>query len=152
LLQFSYNPCGKPSLTEAVAGTDLKFNMSHSHDVALYAVALGREVGIDVEFIRDELASLEVAERFLQHRDVALLRAMPLMARTRAFFDQWTRMEAYIKAQGRSLADPVDDFPPRGSAFEPPQWSLVQLSPGIGYRAALAIQGRLRLVRCWKWS
>ncbi len=65
LIRFVYNEYGKPALSED--GGSLRFNASHSHGVALYACTLGREVGVDIELLRDDFASLEVAERFCSY-------------------------------------------------------------------------------------
>jgi 4'-phosphopantetheinyl transferase len=156
LLRFSYDRYGKPSLIGETGGDDkpLRFNVSHSNGVALYAVTTGREVGVDVEFVREDFASLEIAERFFSRHEVAALRAVAAGARASAFFDCWTRKEAYIKGRGEGLSHPLHLFtvslaPGQPAALlcteddaeEAARWSLVQLFPGAGYRAALAVQG-----------
>ena len=76
LLRFSYDGYGKPGLSEA-AGGRLRFNVSHSNGLALYAVTAGREVGIDIESVREDFASLEVAARFFSAQEVSALRFPP---------------------------------------------------------------------------
>ncbi|MFP5503994.1 MAG: 4'-phosphopantetheinyl transferase family protein, partial [Candidatus Sericytochromatia bacterium] len=49
---FTLGPQGKPRLARSAAVPDLRFNVSHSESVALFAVALGREVGVDLEHVR----------------------------------------------------------------------------------------------------
>lgn len=63
-LEFSYGEYGKPSLSGENASSGLCFNLSHSSDLAVYAVARERNLGIDVERIRPEAASDRIAERF----------------------------------------------------------------------------------------
>src|SRR3954471_1862464 len=48
-LQFTYNPYGKPDLAAGPDAHPLRFNVSHSHGLALYAVTQGRRIGVDVE-------------------------------------------------------------------------------------------------------
>ena len=91
-------------------GDAIRFNVSHSHGIALYAVTRGREVGIDLERIRSDLAVAEIAERFFSRREIAMLRTLPIEAQRQAFFRCWTRKEAYIKARGEGLSLPLDQF------------------------------------------
>lgn len=161
-IEFTYSPYGKPAV--AVAPDGLSFNVSHSHEVALYAFTRGREVGLDVEFIREDFAGMEVAERFFSAREVAALRRLPPDSRTRAFFNCWTRKEAYIKARGEGLSHPLERFsvslaPGEPAALlsaedDPPEvtrWSLHELRPGPGYVAALALRGAPRRISLWQW-
>jgi phosphopantetheinyl transferase len=78
--------------------------LSHSHELVLYAVTNGWQIGIDIERIQADLASEQVAERFFSPREVATLRALPPDLRQEAFFNCWTRKEAYIKAHGKGLS------------------------------------------------
>lgn len=168
-LRFSYDSFGKPSLSDPArsaeaGGTPLRFNVSHSGGVALYAVAAGREVGVDIEFVREDFAGLDVARNFFSPHEVAALSALPVAERATAFFDCWTRKEAYIKARGMGLSHPLHLFtvsltPGRPAALlrtdddpeEAARWSLVELFPGEGYRAALAFEGEVSALRCWRW-
>ncbi len=164
LLRFSYDGYGKPALSGAPGGDALRFNLSHSNGLALYAVTRGREVGIDLEFVREDFAGFDIAERFFSTREVSALRALPPAARASAFFDCWTRKEAYIKALGEGLSHPLHAFTVSLTPGEPaallytdddPQeaarWSLVELLPGEGYRAALAVEGVTTPLRYWRW-
>jgi 4'-phosphopantetheinyl transferase len=153
-VEFSYGLHGKPALGQQRGPRTLRFNVSHSKDLALYAITAGREVGVDVECIRPDLASLEVAERFFSRGEVAALRASPPRDRARAFFECWTRKEAYIKARGEGLSLPLHYFQvsigPGAAALldvtddpeEVSRWTLHALDPGEGFTAALAAEGR----------
>jgi len=165
-LRFDYSPYGKPSLAPEIDGGGLRFNVSHSHELALYAVTRGREIGIDVERLRPDFASEQIAERFFSPREVAELRALPPEVQTEAFFNCWTRKEAYIKAIGEGLSHPLDQFDvslvpgqpasllsTRTNPSEAARWSLLALIPSPDYVAALAVEGHgWRLVRwqCWE--
>jgi len=154
-LRFGYGPHGKPSL--AIGGApaaDIRFNVTHAGGQALYAVARGREVGIDLEPIRDLPDADEVAARFFSPREAAALRALPPERRMAGFFACWTRKEAYVKARGAGLALPLASFsvavdPERPAALlaaaapdgDDDRWSLHDLRPGAGLAAALAVEG-----------
>lgn len=162
-LRFTLNRYGKPSLSHA-RSADLRFNVSHSYGLGLYVIARGRDVGIDIEHVRDDLASLEIAERFFSQTEVLVLQALPPSLRPTAFFNCWTRKEAYVKARGDGLSHPLDRFTvslaPGAPALllstdddpsEASRWSLTELFPREGYRAALAVEGTTPLLRYWQW-
>ena len=109
-LRFCYSPYGKPALATGSGRNTLRFNVSHSHGLALYAITCGRELGVDVELIRPELPDEEIAERFFSFQEVSGLRALPPNMRLEAFFNCWTLKEAYIKARGEGLSLPLDQF------------------------------------------
>jgi 4'-phosphopantetheinyl transferase len=162
-LAFRAGSHGKPALDGPAARAGLAFNVSHSGDLALCAVTRGREVGVDVEAVRPDFATGEVARRFFAPAEVAALEALPPGERPEAFFACWTRKEAYIKARGTGLALGLDRFevslaPGRPAALlathdEPAaaaRWRLVALAPGEGYAGALATDGAAHL-DCWQW-
>jgi len=152
-LQFTYAEKGKPSLR--VPGQSLlNFNLAHSHGKAVYAFASGRELGIDLEFIREDSAGEDIAERFFSRAEIASLRNVPADLAKQAFFNCWTRKEAYIKARGEGLSMPLDVFdvslePGEPAAFlgnhkepgEVERWSMRALSAPEGYVAALVVEG-----------
>ena len=163
-LSFCYSSHGKPALAGESDGEAICFNVSHSHGVALYAVTRGREVGIDLERIRFDVAVAEIAERFFSRREVAMLRALPTEVQRQAFFRCWTRKEAYIKARGEGLSLPLDQFDVSLAPGEPAavlgtqrdpseasRWSLQELTPAPGYVAALAVEGHGWRLACWQW-
>ncbi len=163
-LSFCYSSLGKPALAGESDGDAIRFNVSHSHGVALYAVTRGREVGIDLERIRFDLAVAEIAERFFSRREVAMLRTLPPEGQRQAFFRCWTRKEAYTKARGEGLSLPLDQFDVSLAPGEPAavlgtqrdpseafRWSLQELTPAPGYVAALAVAGHGWRLACWQW-
>jgi len=163
-LSFCYNSHGKPALAGESDGDAIRFSVSHSYGVALYAVTRGREVGIDIERIRFDLEVAEIAERFFSRREVAMLRTLPSEVQRQAFFRCWTRKEAYIKARGEGLSLPLDQFDVSLAPGEPAavlgtqpdpseasRWSLQELAAGPGYEAALAVEGQDWRLSCWQW-
>jgi 4'-phosphopantetheinyl transferase len=163
-LRFRYSNFGKPSLVDA-GGMPLRFNVAHSGDQILFAFALARETGVDVERVRDDFATNEIASHYFSRQEVATLKALPTDLRVESFFRCWTLKEAYVKARGEGLSLPLDRFTvsvdPREPAAlvavedtpeEVSRWSLWDLNPCAGYAGALAVEGlNLRLNR-WQWS
>ncbi|WP_218080039.1 4'-phosphopantetheinyl transferase family protein [Anthocerotibacter panamensis] len=159
-LCFVYGSHGKPRLTES----PLCFNLSHSQELALYAVSWGREVGVDLEFQRPVTQVEQLVERFFSRQESTVFRALPLEQRQEAFFLGWTRKEAYIKARGRGLSLPLAQFDVtlapgesarllhcRDDALAACRWSLHSLDPGPAYAAALAVEGQDWQLSCWQW-
>src|SRR4051812_2138588 len=105
-IQFSYNTYGKPALE----GSSLRFNASHSGGLALLAFARNKNVGVDIERIRADPASREIASQFFSEDEIAALRALPAETLAPAFFACWTRKEAFIKAHGSGLSLPLHKF------------------------------------------
>jgi 4'-phosphopantetheinyl transferase len=149
-LRFETNEYGKPSLAGA---RGVRFNLSHSHALALVAVSLGRELGVDVERVRPEIDCLEIAESYFSARERAALAAFPASQRVHGFYACWTRKEAFIKAIGRGLSEALDSFDvsiepgPRaallrcaGGAAEALRWRMRGLAPAPGYVGALAAE------------
>ena len=163
-LRFEYGAQGKPTLAAGHNPGGLRFNVSHSEGVALFAVTRGREVGVDVERVSARVSCEEIAGRFFSPREVAGLRALPAASREAAFFDCWTRKEAYIKACGAGLSLPLDGFDVTLAPGEPAallenrldpaevsRWSLRELHPWPGFAAAVAVEGRGWRLKCWRW-
>lgn len=164
LLAFRYNPYGKPELDSGEDEAPLRFNLSHSGTVVLYAVSRDRDVGVDLETIRPDFATDGVAERFFAPGERARLRGLDPDVRTQAFFTCWTRKEAFIKARGRGLSIPLDAFevsltpdalPEILATHDDPdearRWSLYELEPGPGYVGALAVAGERCPVSYGPW-
>lgn len=161
--EFLYGPQGKPFL--AGPTVDLQFNMAHSRDLALYAFARDREVGVDVEYLKPGVANDEVPERFFSTQEVAKLRALSPSKQQEAFFRCWTRKEAYLKANGEGIAFGLNQFTVSLAPDEPAtllatpldpseagRWSIRHLDPGPGYAGALAVRGPTDRLSCWQWS
>jgi len=164
-LRFCYGARGKPALAMTSRQEKLGFNLSHAQGLCLYAVAFGREVGIDLERLRLISDAEQISKQFFSAREHAALLAVPASQRHEAFFNCWTRKEAYIKAVGDGLARPLDRFEVslrpgesakllsvEGDAHEVGRWSLRELTPAPGYVAAVAVQGHDWRLRCWQWA
>jgi 4'-phosphopantetheinyl transferase len=108
-VRFCYGLQGKPSLWDSQM-SKLRFNLSHSRGIALLAFALDHEVGVDVEFMDAGVDVLALAETSFSESERAALLACPPAARADLFYEYWTCKEACIKADGRGLAFPLQQF------------------------------------------
>jgi 4'-phosphopantetheinyl transferase len=164
-LRFYYNQYGRPFLAPEFSSYLLNFNVSHSGRMALYAITRNMEIGVDVERVRSDFEYEEIAERFFLANEVAILHMIPIEKKLEAFYNFWTRKEAYIKAHGKGLSLPLDSFDVSFAPWEQsmllitkdePQessaWTLLDLKPGLGYVAALAVKGIGCKLRYWDWS
>lgn len=120
---------GKPELSGAAA---LEFNLSHSHGLALVAVASGHPVGVDVEWVGRQRDFLALAARELGEEVVAALRAARAEERGAIFYAAWARHEARAKCHGGGIGGP----PPPGPV------AVTDLAVGDAYAAALAAPGK----------
>lgn len=162
-LHFSYSEYGKPFLEAQENFENITFNISHSRDLALLGVARGRAIGVDIECSRPDVLDEDIAERFFSPHEVAALHSLPRRQQEKAFFNCWTRKEAYLKARGEGLGFPLDQFSVSLAPGDPPallssstdsleceDWSLFDL-PISGYAAALAIAGKPVSLQCRQW-
>lgn len=159
-IELEYGPQGKPALRQDSSGKSVQFNVSHSHGVALLAFAIGRNVGVDVELVRPDFATQQIAERYFSAQEVSELRQLPPSVQDEGFFLCWTRKEAYIKARGEGLSIPLKSFqvsltpgkPEHLQAPDSSQWNLRSLRPGPRHVGALVGEGQDWHVRSWHWK
>jgi 4'-phosphopantetheinyl transferase len=144
-LNFAVGEHGKPYLSNV---SELKFNLSHSHELALVAIAWGVEIGVDVEWYRPMPECLRIAERFFPPVDAAALAEVPGGQREREFHRFWTRIEAKLKACGLGLYGIGTELAG--------EWSVVPVDVGPEYAACVAancpelIVRRRELARPWQ--
>lgn len=161
-LLLTYGRYGKPELEEGGTQRGLHFNVSHSHDLALYAFSREAGVGVDIELVAEEHVDEQAAEQVLSPCEMAVLRTTPEEEKSAVFYKLWTRKEAYGKAIGKGLAPSLKEL----TLSLAPRQSVVVLSPGgrgeehvlvqeieIGpcYAAAVAVGGSGGAIRCWHW-
>ena len=165
-LRFRYDAYGKPALAGADRG--VRFNLAHSDALAVCAVGEGcGEIGVDIERVRPIADAGSVSRAFLSPVELAQLAALPEPARLRAFYEAWTRKEAFLKALGCGLSRRLEDlevsFGPgeparllrsRSDPGEVERFSLHAFDPEAGYVGAVAVAGRAVRVgqRRWRWS
>ena len=109
-LKFSYNKFGKPELDNKTQDVDIKFNLSHSGDYVVYAFALNKDLGIDLEKVRQISEMDEIINNQFSYLESELLNSIPSESRLDAFFQCWTLKEAYLKAKGLGLSIELNKF------------------------------------------
>ena len=150
-LRFTYSQYGRPQLNGLPPEECVEFNISHSGDNVVLAFGRARRIGVDIERIRTDFSTAEIAERFFSVAEREALRSLPVEERHSAFFTCWTRKEAFIKALGEGLSHPLDQFDvslapglpavllaTRPDTAEARRWSIWNLNVPAGYAGALA--------------
>lgn len=140
---FSYGQQGKP----AVEGNDLQFNLSHSGDRAVYAISAKDPVGIDLEYIHP-LPATDLVDRFFSANEQAIFHRLPASLQQAAFFHAWTQKEAYLKACGTGLSNPLDQIEVSIDPRTPAEivsapiagiWQIQQLEIAPEYAGAIVV-------------
>jgi 4'-phosphopantetheinyl transferase len=109
--QFTTNAFGRPEVAAPMCQPRLRFNVSHTDGAIVCALAVDREIGIDVELVTRKLMDgVDIADQYFSALEVADLRSLPPSKQADRFFDYWTLKEAYIKARGLGLQLPLDQF------------------------------------------
>jgi len=163
-LTFSTNEFGKPFLDEPFASSGVYFNVSHSKDLVVIAVAFDRQIGVDVEFVRAISDVDAIARRCFTDFERELLNG-ELDLKTSNFFRCWTRKEAFVKAIGKGLSVPLNSFtaslpdglisgrlPPVPEQSPIKQWWITDLDVPRDYRSALVNEGDMPTIVYREWN
>ncbi|HXZ06337.1 MAG TPA: 4'-phosphopantetheinyl transferase superfamily protein [Ktedonobacteraceae bacterium] len=163
-VMFNYTPNGKPFLVQKFQGKELQFNLAHSHELALFALTLDRRIGVDVEQIYGFAETNQLARRILSRQERAEMNKYPQDEKLETLFRYWTCKEAYVKATGVGLAQPLEKIhislmlgsnarmiSINRSVREASRWSLQELHPVPGFAAALVIEGFDFRLNHWQW-
>jgi 4'-phosphopantetheinyl transferase len=161
-IQFEYSSRGKPSLAKC-GSQGLKFNLSHSQNLALYGFACDRAIGVDLEYIRAVTDVQQIARRFFSPSESATIMSLSEEEKFTAFFRGWTAKEAYLKATGDGLSGSLDKIEVSLLPNEPvrllsidgnPQiaarWRLSSFAPAVDYLATIAVEGHDWRLSCWQ--
>jgi 4'-phosphopantetheinyl transferase len=164
-IRFEYLTSGKPQLAAEQNPRALRFNVSHSANMALIAVGSEHRLGVDIEKIRADIDTTALAERFFSHRERTGLQALPDHLRVPGFFACWTRKEAFLKATGEGLSFPLADFSVttspdldpqleevKGNPEARKQWFLADLNVVGGFRATVAVERSHSLLETYAWN
>jgi len=163
-LRFHYNDFGKPYLSGGKDERRLRFNVSHSGQLILVALAADRHIGVDVERVREDLDIEAIAARFFSARERADLAVLSPSQKSDAFFRCWSRKEAFIKAKGEGLTLPLDRFDvsllpgepamlraTRPDPVEANRWDIRDLDVGLSSQAAVAVEGGGWQLKITEW-
>ncbi len=158
-IAFTLGTRGKPYLSDAA--TQLQFNVSHSHDMAVFALTRASEIGVDIEKIEPRFNE-GVAERFFSAEEYAALSALTNDKKISAFYHLWAGKEAIIKALGEGLYAPLSEF--SVDISKPVQtiqilhqqknypYHLEYFSAHENYQSAFATLEPVKQIEYWKWT
>jgi 4'-phosphopantetheinyl transferase len=156
-VQFRYSEHGKPAVAEPP--TDIRFNVSHSGDLAVVALCLGAEIGVDIEQDDRQLLVTTISERFFTPDEHAEIERQEDEKRLGTFLRYWTAKEAVMKATGFGMSlepkaiaialDPLQivSLP----AVVPGGWRLHAFQPAAGFTGAVAVGGDLERRSYFEW-
>ncbi len=165
VIEFAYGPHGKPVIAGPLNGSELHFNLAHSEGIALVGITRAGLIGVDIEQIRSLKDADELVARFFSPRENEAYQRLPAEQKPTAFFNLWTRKEAWLKATGDGIAQYLNrvevSFLPETPArllslpgdFQPEiTWSLHELAPSAGFAAAMSVAAENPLVTCWQYG
>ncbi len=158
---FDYLEHGKPVLSNDHQQTDITFNVSHSHELAVIAISQKQRLGVDIEKINRESNPRKLVSRFFSEAEQLAMSALPETLLTKAFYASWTRKEAFIKAVGDGVTYGLGNFdvsvdPDR---HEPDinlhqasdeKWSAFNLPVNDDYMACLVSDSNAIELRYWR--
>jgi 4'-phosphopantetheinyl transferase len=160
-VNFGEGPHGKPYLSGAFAESGLNFNLAHSENLGLFAVTRAGSIGVDIERIRPLTDSEQIADCFFSARESAEFHGLAVGQKLDAFFNLWTRKEAWLKATGEGIGQALKDvevsfLPGEAAQFlslpASPQsqaaWILQSLEPAPGFAAAIALRALVTPIYC----
>lgn len=159
---FSYNEFGKPFIANQ---SDIQFNLSHSKNIALIGVTKNYSIGIDIEYIKQMRDIDAIAERYFSAHEYSALKQLSTEEKQLAFFNGWSRKEAFLKAHGQGLSYSLEKIEVNLLANETAKfiaihdanenisdWELYNLEPANDFAAALAIKGHLEKIQMLQWQ
>ncbi|HEY9619870.1 MAG TPA: 4'-phosphopantetheinyl transferase superfamily protein [Crinalium sp.] len=163
-VQFVYGPHGKPELMDGLGGDrTLRFNLSHSHGLTLYAFTVHQQIGVDIEYIRATPDAEQIVNSYFSEQEKATFSRLSPDQQSIAFFNGWTRKEAYLKAIGDGLAHPLNQIEVTLTPDEPatlrsltkqPQcsdrWLLQNINVNANYAAALVVEEPMGSIHYWQ--
>ena len=160
-VQFAYSKYGKPKLADE---SNISFNLSHAQGKALLGFCITQNIGVDIECFNQELDFSNIANAFFSTAEAEQLNSLTAMKKAEAFFNCWTRKEAFIKAEGSGLSFPLKQFEVSLVPGEPVKlintfwnpaekenWSLYSFQPFPNFIGAVAIRRKKNILKFWDY-
>lgn len=163
-IHFEYSAFGKPEVGKSLNPEHIFFNLSHSNGIALFAISRQAMMGIDIEYMRVDVDLSAIAATAFSTCELEQMQALPDEFRMEAFYNCWTRKEAFIKATGKGLSFPLKSFDVSLSNTMPKilqiegcpeasfSWQLEDLTVEPGYKAALAVRREKKDLEISLWN
>ncbi len=150
-IAFTYGEYGKP---EYSFKSYLKFNVSHSGDMAIIGFVKDHDIGVDIEHIKTDFDVMDIAVNYFSELEIKTLKAFPKKKHIEGFYRCWTRKEAFIKAKSQGLSFPLNAFSvsidsnnhanlleTKWDKREAKDWKLFSFTPNKDYIGAVSIKG-----------
>lgn len=160
-IAFTYGACGKPEIDP---DNNIKFNISHASGAIVLGFVQNDRIGVDVEFIDEKIDAMQIAKHFFSKEEIAALYSERDDDIIEAFYNCWTRKEAFIKAVGDGLSFPLDQFvvslkpglkaqllETKWDQAEEKEWMLQSFNPEKNYVSAFAVKGKVSDIKCRKY-
>lgn len=161
-IKFNYGEYGKPDFDFE---TNLKFNVSHSGNMAVIGFVLNDDIGIDVEKIKTDFDVFDIVSNYFSSLEIESLKELPTKEQVKGFYRCWTRKESFIKAKAKGLSFPLDSFSvslesdekvelleTKWNKNEKELWKLFSFSPEEGYLGAVSVKGKVEEVRYFSFN
>lgn len=160
-LFIQYTKYNKPYINDL---NNVRFNISHSKNYIIIAIAKNIDLGVDVEFINKNAVHEDVSKSFFSTEEQYELSMLKDSEKTEGFYRCWTRKEAFIKALGTGLSFPLDKFvvslhPYKAELLktkwdenEKKQWLLKSFTPNPDYVGAIATKAKKVKIRLLKYQ
>lgn len=161
-INFKFGKYGKPFL---IASNGIEFNVSHSGDTIVLGFIKDDIIGVDVEFTKRKIEINKIVEHFFSDEEIAALFSLDKSYHTQAFYNCWTRKEAFIKALGSGLSFPLDQFvvsldsakealllDTKWDAKEKKNWVLKSFEPAENYIGAVSVKGLVTDLKYWRYQ
>lgn len=154
---FKYGNYGKPDFD---IKTDLKFNVSHSGNLAIIGFVLNNDIGVDIEQLKYDFEVMDIVDNYFSQYEIETLKKLPIEEHTKGFYRCWTRKESFIKAKAKGLSFPLDSFSvdiksdkktelleTKWDKNEKDLWRLFSFSPMDNYIGAASVKGDIKSVK-----
>jgi len=164
-LEFTYSDHDKPQLASLMGNNNLQFNISHSHNYALFGFTNYCFIGVDLEFLREIKNSTELSKYYFTHREFKLIKNLTGRKQKKAFFQLWTAKKAFLKAISTGLANCLtsielsydqDSFKLlaiNSNKSQVDDWSMYHFVPAKNYIAAIVNNKKTpqHQIDFWNW-
>lgn len=159
---FEYGEFGKPDFK---MNTKLKFNISHSGDMAIIGFVLHDDIGVDIEHMKSDFDVLDIASNYFSNSEIDSLKKLPIENYVKGFYRCWTLKESFIKAKSLGLSFPLDSFSvsidsdeetelleTKWSKKEKDLWKLFTFYPKENYIGAVSIKGKIKSINYYTFN
>ncbi len=156
-IKFKYGEFGKPYYNME---TELKFNVSHSGNMAVIGFVLNDDIGVDVEEMKSDFEVFDIASNYFSDYEIKSLKEIPIQNHVKGFYRCWTRKESFIKAKAKGLSFPLDSFSVSIDSDEKTElletkwdknekelWNLFSFTPQENYIGAVSVKGNIQNIK-----